>query len=106
MNDTEFEMQADAQITRLCDALEVADEQGDIELETDTGMISVVASGAKTWLVSKHGPSKQLWLSSPFSGGLHFDYDAASNKWKLNDGRSLSDVLFGELRDHIGLDLT
>jgi frataxin len=55
----------------------------------------VTIPNGKQWLISKHTPSRQIWLSSPISGGLHFSFD--DNRWQIADGRELSSLLAAEL---------
>ena len=83
MSEFAFETQADS----LIEALEAelgddADLQGGVlTVETDEG----------TWVVNKHGPTRQIWLSSPKSGARHFAFDEASQLWK--DTRGGADLL-------------
>lgn len=58
----------------------------------------------KQLLISKHGVTKQLWLSSPVSGGLHFSFK--DEAWSLADGRTLTQVLSQELKNLAGIDVT
>ena len=60
------------------------------------GVLTLILPGNKTIVVSKHSPSKQIWLSSPLSGGTHFSHD--ENGWVLADGRELVSLLKHELR--------
>jgi iron donor protein CyaY len=96
MNETEFHRIADATIASLADGLEEADRQGSIEVEYAGGVMSVSLTDGKQLIVSKHAPSRQLWLSSPLQGGLHFDYKDGA--WKLGDGRTLKSALAQDLR--------
>jgi len=94
MNESDFHSLADAELAVLSDALEIADGEGALELESESGVMTIELPGGKQWVVSKHAPTRQLWLSSPVSGGLHFGYDGA---WKLPDGRILRELLAQEL---------
>ena len=83
MSSSAFETLADS----LLEALEAgigddADLQGGVlTLEADQG----------TWVVNKHAPTQQVWLSSPKSGARHYGFDAASGLWK--DTRGGTDLL-------------
>jgi len=94
MNETEFHALADATLTTLCDILEEADAEGLLDVECTGGILTIVRPDKKQWIVSKHAPSRQLWLASPISGGLHFSHDG---EWKLPDGRELRSLLSQEL---------
>ena len=40
-----------------------------------------------TWIVNKHAPTRQIWLSSPKSGARHYAFDAGSGQWRDTQGR-------------------
>ena len=96
MNETHYHQLADNTLDQLEQALEKADAEGVIELEVEGGMMTIALAG-KQFIVSKHAPTRQVWLSSPLSGGLHFSYDEAKKDWLLADGRVLNAVLMAEL---------
>jgi frataxin len=57
-----------------------------------------------TYVVNKQTPSRQLWLSSPFSGPWHYDFDGST--WRCTkDGHAMAERLRGELRQHFGRDV-
>ena len=101
MNETDFHRLADATIGALCDTLEAADESGALDVECQNGIITIVAKSGKQWVVNKHAPTMQIWLSSPVSGGVHFTL--REGEWELADGRRLKSVLANELYDLAGV---
>lgn len=105
MSNVDYQQVAELEIMRISDALEDADARGDIELESDSSMVSIVSDSGKTWLISTHNPSEQLWLSSPVTGGLHFSYDAGVQNWVLADGRVLDTLLKEELRTYAHVEM-
>lgn len=100
--ESEFERCASQYLERLFEALEEQDEAGMLEIDFEAGSLTIKLGNGKTFLVSKHGPSQQMWLSSPISGGLHFISADGGKDWKLKDGRRLSIVLCEELRHLTG----
>ena len=101
MNETEFHMLADAMLNSLFDALETADETGALDVEYEGGVMTLQVPGGKQFIVSKHTASRQIWLSSPVSGGLHFSCFSpirGEGIWTLADGRSLQHILSQELQ--------
>ena len=73
----------------LLESLEEAiGADGDAELQ---GGVLTVEGDAGTWLVNKHAPTRQIWLSSPKSGARHYAFDRASGLWK--DTRGAGDLL-------------
>lgn len=101
MDETHFHAVADATLMHCFDQLERAYEAGTLdELELADGILTLVTPQQKTFLLSKHGPSRQLWLASPQSGGLHFSWAQGDQYWHLPDGRKLYELLRGELSAH------
>lgn len=98
MNESDFHRLADATLVRLRDALEEADVQGVLDVELLDGVLTIICPQKKTLVVSKHAPSRQVWLSSPLSGGLHFPYDAAGHAWALDDGTTMEALLRQDVR--------
>jgi len=97
ISDTAFAALSDVTLGRLADSLEALDEDGLLEVELMAGTLTIeLASGAQ-FVVNRHGPSQQIWLSSPLSGGLHFDYDESEQAWVLKDGRRLDTLLKAEV---------
>lgn len=97
LSDTAFAALSNATLNRLADTIEAADEEGGLEIESLSGMLTVTLPGGQQFVVNRHGPSQQIWLSSPLSGGLHFDYDEDEQAWVLKDGRRLDTLLRAEL---------
>jgi frataxin len=85
MTDSAFESLADS----LLEALE--EEIGDhAEAELQGSVLTVEGEGG-TWIVNKHAPTRQIWLSSPRSGARHYAFDAGSGLWQ--DTRGSGDLL-------------
>lgn len=96
MQENDFHRAADDWLTTAADVLEEVDTALDVECHD--GILTVALPSGQTLLVNKHAPSRQLWLSSPLSGGLHFSYDATVKRWVLADGRELGQVLSQDLQ--------
>ena len=81
MNESAFESLADS----LLEAL----EEG-LDGERQGGVLTVEGGGG-TWIVNKHAPTRQIWLSSPKSGARHYAFEAGSGLWR--DTRGGADLL-------------
>ena len=55
-----------------------------------------------TWLVNKHAPTQQVWLSRR-KAGRHYAYDAGTGQWK--DTRGGPDLI-AHLSGELGVPLT
>lgn len=92
MSDSAFETLADSLLATLEEAL---GDHVDAELQ---GGILTVETDAGTWIINKHAPTKQIWLSSPRSGAKHYAFDVGSGQWRdTRGGDELLAVLAAEL---------
>jgi frataxin len=96
MSDSAFETLADSLLATLEEAL---GDHIDAELQ---GGILTVEGDAGTWIVNKHTPTRQIWLSSPVSGARHYAFDAPTGRWQ--DTRGGGDLL-ETLRSELGVEL-
>jgi frataxin len=85
MNDSAFDSLADSLLETLEEGI---GDHADAELQ---GGILTVRGDAGTWIVNKHAPTRQIWLSSPKSGARHYAFDEASGLWQ--DTRGGADLL-------------
>ena len=44
-------------------------------------VLTINIKGQKTYVLNIQKPTRQLWLSSPFSGPKRFEYDIKMSKW-------------------------
>jgi frataxin len=95
MSQSGFESLAEAVLGRVFDALEAA-ARDDVEVDLEGGVLTVEVDGVGTYVLNKHGPMKQLWLSSPKSGAHHFAWSGA--RWEsTRGGADLASLLAAEL---------
>lgn len=93
MTATTFETLADSLLDTLEEAL---GESADAERQG--GVLTVETDDGSTWVINKHAPTRQVWLSSPRSGARHYDFDDASGQWKdTRGGQDLLTLLAAEL---------
>jgi frataxin len=101
LDDSSFARLADGAMDRLMDRIEGGCPDADAELEG--GILTVELADGGKYVLNKHGPLKQLWLSSPKSGAWHFAYDEAKREWRSTRGpETLPQVLARELGEATG----
>jgi frataxin len=92
MSDSAFESLADSLLEALEEGLGLV---ADAELQ---GGVLTVEGDEGTWIVNKHAPTRQIWLSSPKSGAHHYAFDQSSGLWRDTRGPGdLMTTLAGEL---------
>ncbi|MCX7365108.1 MAG: iron donor protein CyaY [Alphaproteobacteria bacterium] len=92
----------DSPFITLADSLLAALEDGiGSDAELQAGILTVEADEG-TWIINKHGPTRQVWVSSPKSGARHYSFDAATGRWV--DTRGGGDLL-ASLSAELGVEL-
>ena len=92
MSDSSFESLADSLLEALEEGLGTV---ADAELQ---GGVLTVEGDEGTWVINKHAPTRQIWLSSPKSGARHYAFDQGSGLWRDTRGPGdLMTLLAGEL---------
>jgi len=92
MSDSAFESLADSLLAALEEGIGA---HADAELQ---GGILTVDGDDGTWVVNKHAPTRQIWVSSPKSGARHYAFDAGSRQWRdTRGGGELLAALSAEL---------
>ncbi len=97
MDENQFDGLAEATLNHLLDVID--DELGDVlEVDMENGMLTIEAETGGLYIINKHGPNRQIWMSSPLSGASHYDFDEASQSWVDSRGEErLMTRLAGEL---------
>lgn len=92
MSDSSFESLADSLLEALEEGL---GEVADAELQ---GSVLTVERDGGTWVINKHAPTRQIWLSSPKSGARHYAFEDGTGLWRDTRGTGdLMTILAGEL---------
>jgi iron donor protein CyaY len=105
MLEPDFQQQSEKILGALAGPLDGLDEAGALEMDYQDGVITLTLDSGRQFIINKHAPSRQIWLSSPLSGGTHFSYDAALGRWKLPDGRGLKELLAEELKTLLNIEV-
>lgn len=106
LEESRFHALANATLMHINDQLEQAYDTGqldELDLDEGGGLLTIITPDDVTFVINKHAPSGQIWLASPLSGGLHFDFDEQAQEWRLSDGRTLKAILAGDLEQSCGL---
>lgn len=100
LEESGFHRLADTLLRAVSEAIETQDEAGLVDVEEGEAGLMITLENGKSWALTKHAPSRQLWLASPVSGGLHFEW---KDDWILADGRKLLSLLAEELSRSSGV---
>jgi len=97
LDESAFEHLADATLGDYLERLDAA--IGDVaDVDLQGGILTIALDRGGEYVLNKHAPMRQLWLSSPVSGARHFDPDPASGGGVDSRGEArLAELLAGEL---------
>jgi frataxin len=89
MSDADFEARAARALRALVDASDAAG----LDVEQVEGVVTIETDDGGQYVVNRHGPNRQIWLSSPVSGAWHFDW--RDGRWASTRGDQQLDSLLG-----------
>lgn len=104
LDEGRFSTLAGDMLDRIADGVDEA-LGGDIDVDYQGGILTLSLDGGGQYVINKHAPNREIWLSSPVSGALHFAY--ADGDWiSTREPRvALDQLLAKELKDKFGVDL-
>ncbi len=106
IDDATFETLAEAALQSIADTLEDADADN-LDVELEEGVLTIEVDDGGTFLLNKHAPMKQLWLSSPKSGASHYALAEEGGRWlSTRDGTDLLGLLAAEMSQVTGLNIS
>lgn len=102
MDESRFETLADQTLHRFMDAID--DALGDrMDVDLENGILKIELDDGGQYVINKHAPNRQIWMSSPLSGAAHFGYDEAAGGWiSTRGGGNLAEILSAELERAAG----
>ncbi len=102
LDDSSFATLVQDVLERIASALEDAGAD-DLDVDLTDGVLTIEDDAGRTWVVNRHVPLKQMWLSSPVSGAAHFAWKAEAGRWTATrGGPPLDEVLATELSALVG----
>lgn len=100
LSEKDFHRHADLSIGDLYSKLEEVVEAAGLpeaDLEYSQGVLTLELGEHGTYVINKQGPNKQLWMSSPVSGPVRYDWSNGLWEYK-RDGHTMHTRLQTELR--------
>jgi frataxin len=73
MDEPEFERLAGKVLDRLM--AEIEEQAEDLEVDLQGGILTIGLPDGGQYLLNKHAPNREIWLSSPVSGAWHFRHE-------------------------------
>ncbi|EIE19465.1 Frataxin [Coccomyxa subellipsoidea C-169] len=107
MPEDEFHGKADTLLETLHEMMDMIVEEEDIpdsDVEFGQGVLTLRLGPYGTYVYNKQTPNRQIWMSSPVSGPVRYDF--VDGKWIYRrDEHELMDRLTSELSELLGKDV-
>ena len=103
-DESRFTSAADQLLNRMADTID--DLLGDdVDAELQGGILTLSLESGGQYVINKHAPNRQIWMSSPVSGATHYDY--ADGQWQgtRDPAAKLPQVLAAELKAKFGVEI-
>ncbi len=102
LDETNFEAIAGKTLETFMEAID--ETLGDrLDVDLDNGILTMELPTGAQYVLNKHAPNRQIWMSSPLSGASHYAYDEKTGQWlSIRGGEKLNEVLAGELSSAMG----
>lgn len=100
MDETEYHKLAIIPLEELLEFAEALEASHEIEAELEEGILSITMPDGKQYVINKHTPSRQVWVSSPYSGAGYFEFNGrewAAKRAAAAEGRNLQNFIKGEI---------
>lgn len=108
MLEEDFHGVANGLLENLHEAMDTLVENEDLpdsDVEYAQGVLTVRLGPNGTYVYNKQTPNRQIWMSSPISGPVRYDY--MDGRWIYrHDNHELMDRLRSELSDLLGKDVS
>ena len=104
MDETEFHIKADKYLQAMLEFFEELEESQDVSVELDSGVLSLIMPDDREYIINKHTPSRQIWVSSPYSGAGYFepqDNEFLPKRAPQAAGKLLFDFIKAEVLEHL-----
>lgn len=103
LDESRFATLADHTLEHIADVLDEA--LGDqLDVDYQHGILTITLGNGGQYVINKHGPMRQIWLSSPVSGACHFDW--VDETWRSTRGTAvLTSLLAEELKGKTGVEV-
>lgn len=104
LDESGFATLADRVLEDLGDAID--DALGDeIDVDLHAGILTLALSDGGQYIINKHAPNREIWMSSPVSGATHFAW--RDERWvsTRDSTQVLHALLAAELKGKYGVEV-
>ncbi len=104
MEENEYHQKAEPALENLVKFAEELEDSYDVEVEYESGVITLTMPNKRQYVINKHTPSRQIWVSSPYSGAGYFEF--RDNDWHAKRASAAQDenlyhFITDEINSHV-----
>jgi frataxin len=100
MQEIEFNNLAQIELSKLYELLVRPSKYNDLDIELTDNIIYITLPTDRQYVINKHYPSRQIWLSSPVSGASYYNYDLGQNKFINKNQETLIEKILIEISSY------
>jgi frataxin len=95
----DFNHLAQLRLTQLFEMLQEPGKYQDLEVDLNNDILYITLPDNGQYVINKHYPSQQIWLSSPITGASYFSYH--EEKFINKNQEELQDKILKELLSYV-----
>jgi frataxin len=92
MEESFYHEVANQQMQKLLDLAEGLEESHNLEAEYEAGVLTITLPNTRQYVINRHTPSRQIWVSSPVSGAGYYEFSGSSWLSKRADNANKSEL--------------
>lgn len=103
MNESDFKQLVYQQLVSLRNLFDHHNKYDDIECDLFDDVLYINLPDDRQYVINRHLPSLQIWLSSPLSGANYFNYNSSNKQWLDKHQQDLKQIIQQEIDKVIDL---
>ena len=100
MEENIFSYCAHNELNQLFELLQIPRKFEDLDVDLQDDVLYITLPTNQQYVINKHTPSQQIWLSSPISGAAYFSYQENNKSWLNKQHIELKSLLLSELQKY------
>jgi iron donor protein CyaY len=97
MEENIFSTYAHNELTNLFEILQSPGRYEDLDVDLQDDVLYITLPDKRQYVINKHTPSQQIWLSSPLSGAGYYTYKQEDQNWYDKKNTELNHLIISEL---------
>jgi frataxin len=100
MQEGDFNILARSALSKIFEILQLTAKYQDLDTDLSDDILYITLPNNGQYVINKHAPSRQIWVSSPISGASYFSYLSDRGNFLSKHDEILSDKILAELKEY------